>query len=127
VAPSAQVTRPFDVLDLDVTWVGGGSGAPGGAVTPGASLQVRDSTAWRPLVASSTASPSAAEGLHWSLAIDPSLGTTPLAEHQRLMVGDQHILSFALVPVSATGSAAGFGEVSTDDVEVTVSDRLAAP
>jgi len=115
------------VLDLDVTWVGGGSGAPGGAVTPGASLQVWDNTAWRPLLASATASPSAAEALHWSLATDPSLGTTPPAEHQRFMVGDQRLLNFALVPAAVSGSAAGFGEVSTDYVEVTVRYRLGAP
>ena len=43
------------------------------------------------------------------------------------MVGDQRILNFALVPAAATGSAAGFGEVSTDYVEVTVRYRLGAP
>jgi len=55
------------------------------------------------------------------------LGSTPLSERQRFMVGDQRVLHLALVPRAASGSAAGFGEVSTDYVEVTVRYRLAAP
>jgi hypothetical protein len=78
-------------------------------------------------VASSTASPAAPETLHWSLATDPALGTSPVAERRRFMVGDQRVLHLALVPAAASGSASGFGEVSTDYAEVTVRYRLAAP
>ena len=124
---AAEVRRTFDVLDLDVRWVGGASGAPGGATTSGASLQIWDNQAWRPLVSSSTASPAAPEALHWSLATDVTLGSTPLAERQRFMVGDQRVLNVALVPAAASGSASGFGQVSTDYAEVTVRYRLAPP
>jgi hypothetical protein len=127
VFDAAEVRRPFDVLDLEVTWVGGASGAPGGTVTPGASVQIWDNQAWRPLVSSSTASPGAPETLRWSLATDVALGATPLAERQRFMVGDQRVLSLALVPAAASGSADGFGDASTDYAEVTVRYRLAAP
>jgi hypothetical protein len=107
--------------------VGGASGSPAGAATPGASVQVWDNQAWRPLVSSPTASPAAPETLRWSLAADAALGAIPLAERQRFMVGDQRLLYLGLVPAATSGSASGFGEVSTDYVEVTVSYRLAAP
>jgi hypothetical protein len=124
---AAQVTRPFDVLDLDLTWVGGAAGSPAGTVTNGASLQVWDNRAWRTLVQSTTARPGAPETLRWTLSGDAAFASTPLAERQRFMVGDQRVLHVALVPRAASGSAAGFGEVSTDYVEVTVRYRLAAP
>jgi hypothetical protein len=127
VFDAAGVLRPFEVVDLDVTWVGGASGAPSGTTVNGASLQIWDNTAWRPLVSSSTASPGVPEALRWSLSTDPTLGSTPLSERQRFMVGDQRLLELALVPAAASGSADGMGEVSTDYAEVTVRYRLAAP
>jgi hypothetical protein len=124
---AAEVRRAFDVIDVDVTWVGGASGAPGGGATNGASLHIWDNRAWLPLVSSSTASPTAPETLHWALSTDPTFGPTPPAERQRFMVGDPRALYLALVPNARSGSAGGFGEVSTDYVEVTVRYRLAAP
>jgi hypothetical protein len=124
VFDAAQVLRPFDVRDLQVTWVGGGSGAPGGTTTPGAAVQLWDNTVWRQLVSSATASPTATESLAWSLSTDATYGSSPLAERKRFMVGDQRVLYFALVPNSPSGSADGMGEVATDYVEVTVRYQL---
>ncbi|MFT3913515.1 MAG: hypothetical protein QM704_05265 [Anaeromyxobacteraceae bacterium] len=121
---AAQVTRAHDVLDLDVTWVGGGTGAPNGTTTPGASLQLWDNRAWRTLASSATASPSATETLRWTLSGDASLGSTPVAERQRFMVGDQRLFHLALVPAAVSGRATGMGEVATDYVELTVRYRL---
>lgn len=124
VFDAAQVVRPFDVQDVAVTWVGGGSGAPGGVVTPGATVQVWDNSAWRPLVSSSTASPGAPETLAWTLSGDSTYGTIPAGERRRFMVGDQRVMTFALTPNAASGSADGMGEVATDYAEVTVRYRL---
>jgi hypothetical protein len=110
-----------------VSWVGGGSGAPTGAITPGAALQVWDNTAWRTIASSNTAGPAAPELLHWTLGGDATYGGVPTSERQRFMVGDQRILYFSLVPAAASGSASGFGEVATDYAEVTVRYRVAAP
>ncbi|MFO0582268.1 MAG: hypothetical protein U0229_08355 [Anaeromyxobacter sp.] len=121
---AAQVTRAYDVLDLDVSWVGGGSGAPGGTATPGASLQVWDNRGWRTLASSATASPSATATFHWTLSGDAALGAIPVAERKRFMVGDQKGLYLGLVPAAASGQAAGMGEVVTDYVELTVRYRL---
>jgi hypothetical protein len=125
VFDAAEVTRPFDVLDLEVAWVGGATGAPGGTVTNGASLQVWDNRAWRTLATSNTARPGATESLRWTLSTDATLGTSPVGERQRFMVGDQRLLHLALVPRAVSGSASGLGEVATDYVEVTVRYRLA--
>jgi len=65
--------------------------------------------------------------LHWSLSTDPTLGTIPLTERHRFMVGDQRLIEIALVPAAASGRANGFGRVRTDYVEVTVQDRLTVP
>jgi len=127
VFDAAQVQGPYDVLDLAVRWRGGGSGTPGGTATPGASLEIWDNTAWRALVSSSTASPAAPEDLSWTLSGDAQLGSIPAAERQRFMVGDQRLLELALVPAAASGSAAGFGEASTDYAEVTVKYRTTGP
>jgi len=43
------------------------------------------------------------------------------------MVATSASCNLGLVPAAASGRAAGFGEVSTDYVEVTVAYRLAAP
>jgi hypothetical protein len=127
VFDAAEVRRPFDVLDLDVTWVGGASGTPVSTATPGASLEIWDNRAWIPLVSSSTASPASPEALHWSLSGDLTYGSSPVAERQRFMVGDPRVLNLALVPTQKSGSADGFGQVSTDYAEVTVRYRLSAP
>jgi hypothetical protein len=119
------VTRAFDVLDLDVTWVGGGTGAPSGTVTPGASLQIWDNRGWRTLASSATASPTVPGTFHWTLSGDATLGATPVGERKRFLVGDQRALHLGLVPAAASGSAQGFGEIETDYVEVTVRYRLA--
>jgi len=125
VFDAAEVTRAFDVLDLDVTWIGGGTGAPGGTVTPGASLQLWDNRGWRTLASSATASPTAPGTFRWTLSGDATLGATPVGERKRFLVGEERALHLGLVPAAASGSAQGLGEVETDYVEVTVRYRLA--
>jgi hypothetical protein len=121
---AAQVTRPYDVLDLQVTWVGGGTGSPGGAITNGATLQAWDNTGWRTLATNGAASPTSPATFGWaaSTSLDPVFTVT--AERQRLMVGDGKMLFLGLVPAAASGSATGMGEVATDYAEVTVRYHL---
>ncbi|HEX9243524.1 MAG TPA: hypothetical protein VF875_13865 [Anaeromyxobacter sp.] len=123
---AAQVTRPYDILDLQATWVGGGTGAPGGTTTNGATLQVWDNTAWRTIFSNGTASPTSPATMTWQpstlSALDPAF--VPTTERQRFLVGDGRMLFFGLVPSAASGSATGMGEVATDYAEVTVRYRL---
>lgn len=124
VFDAAQVIRPFDLLDLQVTWVGGGTGAPGGATTDGATVQLWDNTAWRQ-IGFTGAGAAAPRTIAWTLLGDGTYGAIPPAERRRFLVGDARTLHLALVPTAASGSATGMGEVATDYAEVTVKYRLA--
>lgn len=103
------------VLRLDANFVVGGTGANGATIVNGADLLVWDGGLWRP-VANNNAATTAPATLTFN-SVDPLF-------LQRVFVGADRSLRFAVRPGDPNGQATALSSVSTDLAEINVRYRL---
>jgi len=113
---AAGYDRMPAVTDVSLRAVAGGTGFPDGDPTHGARMQLWDRSRWTDVGQANLATPEQPDEVTWSSA--------DAVQMQRLFIGPEQFLRFAVIPAAPNGQGDSYGTVATDYVEVRVRYRL---